>query len=193
MTKCKSLRKILRQSRLVQLPIRSLILCQKYLQLRSLWLEGWWISLPRKWRSTSSIGFLSFGSHHWLSLVGTSMACWHWSLDCSCLHQEQNKRFSHISIDTKLHPLRPIIHLGLCDLFTRNAKSSSYVLRNTETGLKLPKKKSCNGQRWFSYRGAKMWHDLPAETGIFLIHIQKPYLIVFIFCYNSFIIITPYY
>ena len=52
----------------------------------------------------------------------------------------------------------------LCDLFTKNSTSSSYVLRNTVTDLKLPKKMSCNGQRWFSYRGAKMWTDLPAKT-----------------------------
>ena len=43
----------------------------------------------------------------------------------------------------------------LCDLFTRNSKCSSYVLRNSETHLRLPMKKSSNGQRFFSYRGAK--------------------------------------
>ena len=52
----------------------------------------------------------------------------------------------------------------LCDLFTKNSKSSSYVLRNTATDFKLPKKMSCNGQRYLSYRGAKMWNDLPAKT-----------------------------
>ena len=40
---------------------------------------------------------------------------------------------------------------------------SSYVLRNTATDLKLPKKKSCNGERCFSYRGKKMWNDLPEK------------------------------
>ena len=52
----------------------------------------------------------------------------------------------------------------LCDLFTKNSTSSSYILRNTATDLKLPKKMSCNGQRCFSYKGAKMWNDLPAKT-----------------------------
>ena len=49
----------------------------------------------------------------------------------------------------------------LCDLFTKNPTSSSYVLRNTATDLKLPKKIPRNGQRCFSYRGATMWNDLP--------------------------------
>ena len=52
----------------------------------------------------------------------------------------------------------------LCDLFMRNSNSSLHVLRNTATDLKLPRKKSCNGQRCFSYRGAKMWNDLPEKT-----------------------------
>ena len=52
----------------------------------------------------------------------------------------------------------------LCELFTRNSKSFSYVLRNTETDVKLPKKKYFIGQRCFSYRGAKMWNDLPTKT-----------------------------
>ena len=60
-----------------------------------------------------------------------------------------------------LHELAPQY---LCDLFTRNSKSSSYVLRNSETDLRLPKKKSSNGQKCFSYRGAKAWNDLPPDT-----------------------------
>ena len=60
-----------------------------------------------------------------------------------------------------LHELAPQY---LCDLFTRNSKCSSYVLRNSETDLRLPMKKSSNGQKCFSYRGAKAWNDLPADT-----------------------------
>ena len=60
-----------------------------------------------------------------------------------------------------LHELAPQY---FCDLFTRNSKSSSYVLRNSETNLRLPKKKSSNGQKYFSYRGAKAWNDLPPDT-----------------------------
>ena len=52
----------------------------------------------------------------------------------------------------------------LCDLLTKNSMSSSYVLRNTATDLKLPRKISRNGQRCFSYCGAKMWNDLPNKT-----------------------------
>ena len=60
-----------------------------------------------------------------------------------------------------LHELAPQY---LCDLFTRNSKCSSYVLRDSETDLRLPMKKSSNGQKCFSYRGAKAWNDLPADT-----------------------------
>ena len=34
----------------------------------------------------------------------------------------------------------------------------------SETDLRLPLKKSSNGQKCFSYRGAKAWNDLPADT-----------------------------
>ena len=52
----------------------------------------------------------------------------------------------------------------LCNLFTKNSACSSHNLRNTETDLRLPKKKSANGQKCFSYRGAKIWNSLPAES-----------------------------
>ena len=60
-----------------------------------------------------------------------------------------------------LHELAPQY---LCDLFTRNSKCSSYVLRNSETDSRLPMKKSSNGQECFSYRGAKASNDVPADT-----------------------------
>ena len=60
-----------------------------------------------------------------------------------------------------LHELAPQY---LCDFFTRNSKCSSYVLRNSETDLRLPMKKSSNGQKCFSYRGAKARNDLPADA-----------------------------
>ena len=52
----------------------------------------------------------------------------------------------------------------LCDLFTRNLHCSSYSLRNTGTDLRLPMKRSNNGQKCFSYRGAKLWNSLSAES-----------------------------
>ena len=52
----------------------------------------------------------------------------------------------------------------LCDLFTRNSHCSSYSLRNTGTDLRLPMKRSNNGQKCFSYRGAKLWNSLSAES-----------------------------
>ena len=44
----------------------------------------------------------------------------------------------------------------LCNLFTKNSECSSRSLRNTVTDLRLPKKKSANGQKCFSFRGAKL-------------------------------------
>ena len=51
----------------------------------------------------------------------------------------------------------------LCGLFTRNSLCSLYSLRNTGTDLRLPKKRSSNGQRCFSYRGAKLWNGKPSQ------------------------------
>ena len=52
----------------------------------------------------------------------------------------------------------------LCNLFTKISACSSRSLRNTETDLRLPKKRSANGQKCFSFRGAKLWNSLPAES-----------------------------
>ena len=52
----------------------------------------------------------------------------------------------------------------LCNLFTRNSTCSFLNLRSTETDLRLPKKNSANGQKCFSFRGAKLWNSLPAES-----------------------------
>ena len=52
----------------------------------------------------------------------------------------------------------------LCDLFTRKSLYSSYSLRNTGTDLRLPMKRSRNGQKCFSHRGAKLWNSLSAES-----------------------------
>ena len=36
--------------------------------------------------------------------------------------------------------------------------------RKTETDLRLPKKRSADGQKCFSFLGAKLWNSLPAES-----------------------------
>ena len=60
-------------------------------------------------------------------------------------------------------PLNDLAPQYLCNLFTRNSACASRNLRNTETDLRLPKKNSANGQKCFSFRGAKLWNSLPAE------------------------------
>ena len=72
-----------------------------------------------------------------------------------------------ITVESKTIVFKSLNELApcyLCDLLTSNSKSSPYSLRNMETDLKLPMKGSSNDQRCFSYRGAKLWNDLSAES-----------------------------
>ena len=48
----------------------------------------------------------------------------------------------------------------LCDIFTKNTVNATRSLRNTNTDLSLPLRRSANGQKCFSFRGAKCWNDL---------------------------------
>ena len=50
------------------------------------------------------------------------------------------------------------------NLFTKNSTNNSRSLRKMATDLRLPKKTSANGQKCYSFRGAKLWHSLLAET-----------------------------
>ena len=52
----------------------------------------------------------------------------------------------------------------LSSLFKRNSQCSTRCLRNTETDLRIPKKTSANGQKCFSFRGAKLLNSLSAES-----------------------------
>ena len=52
----------------------------------------------------------------------------------------------------------------LCNLFTKNSACSYRSLWNTETGLRLPKRSSANERKCFSFREAKLWNSLPAES-----------------------------
>ena len=53
-------------------------------------------------------------------------------------------------------------------LFTRNSACNSRSLRNSATDLRLPMKTFANGQKFFSFRGAKLWNGLPVETRLAL-------------------------
>ena len=48
-------------------------------------------------------------------------------------------------------------------LFQRNSECSSRDLRNNATDLRLPMSTSLNGQKRFSYLGAKLWNNLAFE------------------------------
>ena len=51
----------------------------------------------------------------------------------------------------------------LHDLFIRNIENPSYELRNTATDLQIPKRHTANGQKGFSFWGAKLWNSLSTE------------------------------
>ena len=52
----------------------------------------------------------------------------------------------------------------MSEMFTRNSLGAARQLRNTNTDLKLPRKRTCNGQKSFSFRGAKLWNSLNTEA-----------------------------
>ena len=49
-------------------------------------------------------------------------------------------------------------------LFTKYSDDRERSLRSTETDLRLPLLKTVNGQKAFSYRGAKLWNSLEKEA-----------------------------
>ena len=67
---------------------------------------------------------------------------------------------SNIMVFKSLHKLAPQY---MCNLFTKTSQLTSMNLRNTATDLRLPKKNSKNGQKCFSFRGARSWNGLTAE------------------------------
>ena len=52
----------------------------------------------------------------------------------------------------------------LSEIFTKNSACSRKNLRNTATDLQVPLMKTCNGQRAFSYRGARVWNHSDLEV-----------------------------
>ena len=70
----------------------------------------------------------------------------------------------HLTISYGTESINGLAPQHLCNLCTRNSFDNAYSLRNTATDLKISKKRSENGQKSFSYRGAKLWKSLPTET-----------------------------
>ena len=60
--------------------------------------------------------------------------------------------------------LRNLAPRYLCELFNKNSSCSSRNLCNTNTDVRLPKKNTAQGQKAFSFRGAKIWNSLSTET-----------------------------
>ena len=77
---------------------------------------------------------------------------------------------SEIMVYNSLNGLSP---QHLCDLLAKNSTFSSHSFRNTKTDLRLPLKRTRNGQKCFSFRGAKLWNSLSAESK------QAPSLTIF--------------
>ena len=66
----------------------------------------------------------------------------------------------HESLTMVYKSLNELAPQCLSSLFTRNSIRPSHSLRNTETDLRLPMRKTSNGQKCFSFRGAKLWNGL---------------------------------
>ena len=60
-----------------------------------------------------------------------------------------------------LNSLAPVY---MRNLFTKYSDDRERSLRSTETDLRLPLLKTGNGQKAFSYRGAKLWNSLEREA-----------------------------
>ena len=52
----------------------------------------------------------------------------------------------------------------MSEMLTRNLQDATRQLRNKNTDIKVPKKRTCNGQKSFSFRGAKLWNSLDTEA-----------------------------
>ena len=52
----------------------------------------------------------------------------------------------------------------LTEMFSRLSDTYKRELRNTRSDLEIPMRKSANGQKCFSYKGAKMWNCLSLES-----------------------------
>ena len=94
-----------------------------------------------------------------------------WSSSCSmiwlhnaCVTSSPEAQHDNESKTMVFKSLNDLAPQYLCNLFTRNSACSFHNIRSTETGLRLPKKNSANGQKCFSFRGAKLWNSLPAES-----------------------------
>ena len=72
-----------------------------------------------------------------------------------------------ISTETKTMVFKSLNELALqylCNLFIKNSECPSHTLRDTATDVRVPKKYSKNGQKSFSFRGAKLWNSLSAGS-----------------------------
>ena len=57
-----------------------------------------------------------------------------------------------------------LAQLEIYNLFQRNSECNSQDLSSTAMDLRLPMNTSLNGQKCFSYRGAKLWNALAIEV-----------------------------
>ena len=60
--------------------------------------------------------------------------------------------------------LNGFVPVYLSNLFEKNSTRYVRKLRNTDTDLSLPLRKTNNGQRAISFRGPKLWNQLEPDT-----------------------------
>ena len=64
---------------------------------------------------------------------------------------------------TMYKSLNGLVTEYLSDLFVKNSTRNVRELRNTETDLSLPLRKTKNGQNAISFRGPKLWNQLELD------------------------------
>ena len=65
---------------------------------------------------------------------------------------------------TMYKSLNGLVPEYLSDLFVKNSTRNVRKLRNTETDLSLPLRKTNNGQKAISFRGPKLWNHLELDV-----------------------------
>ena len=79
------------------------------------------------------------------------------------INSEEVELQVNISLSRYLHPGISRLFVSQ-EMFSRLSDSSKRELGNTRSDLEIPMRKSANGQKCFSYKGATMWNRLSQES-----------------------------
>ena len=101
-------------------------------------------------------------------LPQSTLVYWYFQCDRTDIHnlgwktiEQLINRQVNITVFKCLHGIAPEY---LSDIFTKNAVNAIHSLRDTSTDLRLPLKRSANGQKCFSFRGSQCWNSVSTEA-----------------------------